>query len=228
MESYLVLDFDSTLVRVEALDELARIALRDVDGREERLKQIEELTRQGMEGRIGFGESLERRLGLFAAGQAQVNELIELLKREVTASMAANRGWIREQAERIYVVSGGFREYIVPVAREFGISAEHVLANTFTRDEMGKVTGCDRSNPLAHDDGKVRALKALRLEGKVVMVGDGYSDLVAREQGVADKFVAFIENVDRPAVALRADLVAKSFDEVINSDILAELKTMRV
>ena len=224
----MVLDFDSTLVRVEALDELARIALKDVDGREARLAQIEELTRQGMKGKLGFGESLSRRLELFAAGQEQLNELIGLLKREVTPSVARNAEWIREHAERIYVVSGGFREYIVPVVREFGIEADHVVANTFVRDESGRVTGCDRANPLAHDGGKVRALKELGLDGRVVMVGDGYSDLVAREQGVADVFVAFTENVDRPAVALRADLVAKSFDEVVNSDILAELKTARV
>lgn len=228
METYLVLDFDSTLVRVEALDELARIALRGVDGREARIKRIEELTRQGMEGKIGFGESLERRLELFAVGQEQLNELIELLRREVTASVARNASWFREHAERIYVVSGGFREYIVPVMRMLGIAPEHVLANTFVRDESGKVMGCDRNNPLAHDGGKVRVLQALGLDGRVVMVGDGFSDLVARERGAADAFVAFTENVERPAVASRADLVAKSFDEVINSDILAELKTMRV
>jgi D-3-phosphoglycerate dehydrogenase / 2-oxoglutarate reductase len=215
MKTFLILDFDSTFVRVEALDELARIALRDAPDREERVARIAAITKEGMEGKIGFGESLARRLKLFAPTQAQIDEVIRLLKARVTPSFEQHRSWIAQNAGRIYVISGGFREYIGPVVREFGIADDHVLANEFVRDASGAVTGCDTANPLAMDEGKVKAIRQLGLKGRVVMAGDGWSDYLARLQGAADEFVAFTENVKRPAVVAGADAVARDFGEVM-------------
>jgi D-3-phosphoglycerate dehydrogenase len=217
VKGYLVLDFDSTFVKVEALDELARIALRDVEDRDVRVARIEELTRDGMEGKIGFGESLAKRLGLFSAGPAHLKELVTFLRGQISASVRENRKFFEQNADRIYVMSGGFREYIVPVVEEFGIRPEHVIANTFLTDESGNVTGCDTGNYLAQNGGKVKALKALALDGPVAMVGDGFSDLQTRVQGVASMFVAFTENVDRPAVTAAADAVAENFGDVIEA-----------
>ena len=46
----LVFDFDSTVVAVEGLDELARIALADDPDRERTVEAIEAITRDGMSG----------------------------------------------------------------------------------------------------------------------------------------------------------------------------------
>jgi D-3-phosphoglycerate dehydrogenase / 2-oxoglutarate reductase len=54
----LVLDFDSTIVSAEGLDEIARLALADDPDRDAKVLAIEGITRDGMEGRIGIGESL--------------------------------------------------------------------------------------------------------------------------------------------------------------------------
>ena len=35
----------------------------------------------------------------------------------------------------------------------------------------------------------------MNLEGEIQVIGDGYSDYVTREAGVADKFFAYTENV---------------------------------
>lgn len=215
MQSYLIIDFDSTFVSVEALDELAGIALRGTDDRDQKVAEIEAITRDGMEGKIGFGESLSRRLKLFSAKPEHVDELVKLLKSRVTPSVRAERKFIADNADNIYVMSGGFREFIVPVVREFGIAADHVLANTFTRDKHGAVTGCDETNPLSHGGGKLKALLALKLPGQVVMVGDGYSDYETRVKGAADVFIAFTENVDRKSVRERADGVARDFGQVV-------------
>jgi D-3-phosphoglycerate dehydrogenase len=214
--TYLVIDFDSTFVRLEALDELARIALRGPEAAE-RVREIEAITAEGMEGKIGFGESLRRRLALFGATRADVGHVTELLRREVTPSVALHRDWIRQQADRIYVISGGFREYIAPVVAEFGIDAGHVLANTFVFDDAGRVTGCDESNPLAQDNGKTKQLRQLGLEGRVVMVGDGWSDYLTRVEHGSDAFVAFTENTERPGVVAGADAVAQDFGAVIRA-----------
>ena len=60
-ETTLILDFDSTIVAAEGLDEIARLALADDPDRESKVLAIEGITRDGMEGRIGIDESLRRR-----------------------------------------------------------------------------------------------------------------------------------------------------------------------
>ena len=213
LKAFLILDFDSTFVSVEALVELAEIALRDAPDREQKVAQIDGITRAGMEGRISFDESLRRRLGTLQPTRAQLEALVDSLKQKVTPSVAGRRDWIAENAERIYIISGGFQEFVVPVAAEFGIGADHVLANSFEwRD--GRVSGV-KPHALTRDDGKARALKELGLARPVVMVGDARSDYETRKAGVADAFVAFVENTERPGIAAVADKVVHSFDELV-------------
>lgn len=216
MKTYLIFDFDSTFVSVEGLDELARIALRDTPDRDVRLAKIEELTRDAMEGRLGFAASLSKRLELFKPHEEHIAEVVQLLKERVTPSFLARQEDLRTMADDLFIVSGGFRECIVPVVAEFGIAPERVYANTFVRDATGVVTGCDTNNPCAQNSSKVMVLERLGLEGRVVMIGDGHSDYQPRAAGVADMFVAFTENVARPAVVERADAVATSLDEVLD------------
>jgi len=59
---YFVIDFDSTFTQVEALDELAKISLQGDDELPEVLSNIQNITHQGMEGKISFRKSLEQRI----------------------------------------------------------------------------------------------------------------------------------------------------------------------
>ena len=62
-----VFDFDSTLTRVEALDVLAEITLVNNPRKEEIINEIIEITNLGIDGKISFTESLERRIKLLNA-----------------------------------------------------------------------------------------------------------------------------------------------------------------
>lgn len=210
-----VIDFDSTVVQVEALDELAGFALEGAPDRELKLAQIKQLTHDAMNGKIGFGEALTRRLQLFSARPDQLAELIALLKSRVTPSFRDHIAEIRQRADSVYIVSGGFREYIVPVVADYGIAAEQVLGNTFICDAAGMVVGCDQTNPLSRDNGKVTVIRGLDLPGRVMMVGDGYSDLQVAKDGAAEMFVAFVENARRSEVVAEADQVAENFGDVV-------------
>lgn len=53
------------------------------------------------------------------------------------------------------------------------------------------------------------------LEGEVQVIGDGYSDYVMKEAGIADKFFAYTENVHREKAASKADHVAPNLDEFL-------------
>ncbi|MBF9142264.1 phosphoglycerate dehydrogenase [Hymenobacter properus] len=212
---YLVFDFDSTFTQVEGLDELADIALAGRPDAAERVAQIRALTDQGMAGEIGFQESLSRRLALLGANRAHLAPLVARLKTKVSESIRRNGNFFRQFADRIYVVSSGFREFIEPVVADFGIAPEHVLANTFTFDEGGNITGCDPQNVLSRDGGKIRQLVLLDLDGPVYVLGDGYTDYQIREAGLAHRFYAYTENVTRPTVVAQADEVLPTFDEFL-------------
>jgi D-3-phosphoglycerate dehydrogenase len=212
---YLVFDFDSTFTQVEGLDELAAIALTGQPDQATRVAAIKALTDQGMAGEIGFQESLSKRLALLGAHQRHLGPLVQQLQGKVSESIRRNGDFFRQHAERIYVVSSGFREFIEPVVAEFGIAADHVLANTFTFDESGAITGCDAANVLSRDGGKIQQLKDLQLDGPVYVLGDGYTDYQIREAGLAKRFYAYTENVARPTVIARADQVLPTFDEFL-------------
>ena len=51
--------------------------------------------------------------------------------------------------------------------------------------------------PLSVHNGKIQCLRELKLKGEIQVIGDGYSDYVTREAGIADKFFAYTENVSR-------------------------------
>ncbi|GAA4347042.1 hypothetical protein GCM10023185_01830 [Hymenobacter saemangeumensis] len=212
---YLIIDFDSTFTQVEGLDELAEIALQGHPQQEDIVGQIRALTDRGMSGEIGFQESLSQRLALLGAHRRHLAPLVERLKGKVSESIRRNADFFRQFAGRIYVVSSGFREFIEPVVADYSIDAEHVLANTFTFDEQGNITGCDPGNVLSQDGGKIRQLQQLDLEGDVYVLGDGYTDYQIREAGLANRFYAYTENVARPRVVAQADSVLPSFDEFL-------------
>ncbi len=212
---YLVFDFDSTFTQVEGLDELAAIALTGQPDQATRVAAIKALTDQGMAGEIGFQESLSKRLALLGAHRQHLGPLVQQLQGKVSESIRRNGDFFRQHAERIYVVSSGFREFIEPVVAEFGIAADHVLANTFTFDEGGAITGCDPANVLSRDGGKIQQLKDLHLDGPVYVLGDGYTDYQIREAGMAKRFYAYTENVSRPSVVAHADEVLPTFDEFL-------------
>ncbi len=214
-EKILIIDFDSTFVTVESLDELADIALRGHARREKILKEIREITRLGMEGKLAFKDSLKKRLALFSANKAHVQELIRLLRNSVTPSVIRNKDFFRRFADHIYIVSGGFTDYIAPVMEDFGISPSHVLANNFTYRRSGKITGFDKKNPLARSGGKPEAIAAMRFKKDVYVIGDGMTDYEIREKGLCRQFIAFTENVHRGKVAELADLVCPTFDDVL-------------
>lgn len=212
---FFVIDFDSTLAKVETLDLLCEISLAGRPDKESCLQQVQEITNLGMEGKINFSESLAKRLSILKANKKHIPELIERLKENISDSFKRNKIFFDKYADQIYILSSGFKEIIEPVVAELGIKANHVLANSFEFDLEGNVSGCDQKNPLAGDKGKVETLKKLNLQGEVYMIGDGYTDYEPKAAGLASKFYAFTENVKRQRVIDLADHVIPTLDEFL-------------
>ena len=215
MSQYFIIDFDSTFTQVEALDELARISLKDHPDREKIYQQIEDLTNASMEGRLSFSQSLEARVKLLQANREHLKMLITHLKKKVSTSFSRNTIFFKNHQDEVLIVSGGFKEFITPVVTEYHIKKENIYANTFEFDEAGNIIGYDRENPLSQEGGKVKLLKELKLEGDIYGIGDGYSDFQLKESGMIKKFFAYTENIERKSVAEKADHVTPSFDEFL-------------
>jgi len=210
-----VIDFDSTFTKVEGLDELAAIALKGHKDRDKIVGEIKAITDKGMAGEIGFAESLKERVALLPANRSHVSELIAFLMGKISDSFARNEAFLRENASSVYIVSSGFKDFIVPVAVSMGILEENIYANTFVYDTDGNIIGYDENNLLSQDKGKVKLLQSLDFEGDIYAIGDGYTDYELRESGLANKFFAFTENVSRKKVTDVADEVVASFDEFL-------------
>ena len=214
-EKYFIIDFDSTFTKVEALDILGEISLSTHPERELRLQKIAEVTDRGMAGEMSLRASLEARINMLDACKSHLPELVTRLNRFISKSISRNKQFFEENAANTYIVSNGFKDFIVPVVERLGIKPQNVFANDFIFDETGKIIDFNRDNVLASNGGKVKQIEQLKLRGDVHMIGDGYTDYEVRKAGVAKKFYAYTENVERESVKQHADHIAPSFDEIL-------------
>lgn len=210
-----VIDFDSTFTQVEALEVLGEISLAGDDQQTQKLSQLESLTNQGMDGGLSFRESLKQRLNILNAEKKHLEPLITILKGKISPSFLRNEEFFKENRDHIYIISNGFKEFIVPIVAELGIKEENVFANTFVYDSQDRIVSFDTDNVLSSNGGKVATLKTLDLQGDVYMIGDGYTDYEVKEAGLANKFYAFTENVSRDNVLQKADHITPSMDEFL-------------
>ena len=210
-----VFDFDSTLTRVEALDVLAEITLANNPEKEAIIQEITDITNKGIDGDISFTESLERRIKLLKATKNDLSLLTERLKDKVSKSIIENKDFFENYSNNIYVISCGFKEFIDPIVANYNIPSDRVFANTFMFDDDENIIGFDAANVLAKHNGKIDCLKQLNLPGEVQVIGDGYSDYVMKEAGIADKFFAYTENVSRAKAVDNADHITPSLDEFL-------------
>ena len=80
----------------------------------------------------------------------------------------------------VYLVSGGFRIIINPVADRLSIDRKNVYANTIQFDNLGEYAGFDENEFTSETGGKGRAIEYLKAKHgykNVVMIGDGATDL---------------------------------------------------
>jgi len=216
MKINLIIDFDSTFITGESLEWLAEEALKSKPHNEQKkiLSQIEEITRNGMEGKLSFEESLRQRLALFKPSKSHIDQLVKRIENSLTPSFEKNREFIQQNAPNIYIVSGGFHEYMDQVLETFSILKQNISANSFIFDG-DLVDGFDSKNVLSKSQGKIEAVRAMNLDGKVIVIGDGYTDYEIVAKGAGDFFIAFTENIYRGFVNEVHHIEAQSFDEVM-------------
>ncbi|MCA9392457.1 HAD-IB family phosphatase [candidate division WWE3 bacterium] len=209
----IILDFDSTISSVELLPEIFKVALQGNKKADEIQKQIEQITSEGMSGEISFPESLKKRIDLLPLTKDHIKLMVKHISVHISPSF---KECVSQLAEHnLHIISGAFSDVIVPLMAEYGVFPYQIHANKFTFDDEDKFTGVDVNSLLTQENGKVKVVKSLNLNGKTVVIGDGFTDLQIKERGLAEKFIYYAEHVQRENVMSRADFVAKDFHNVL-------------
>ena len=209
--NHFIIDYDSTFIKVESLDELSKISNNSDTNSH---KKISEITRLGMEGKISFSESLNRRIKLINCDIDDINKTIKVLNKQVSDSFKKNISFLKNNSESIYIVSSGFHELIDPIVMKYGIKRENIYANRFLYNKK-KIIGYDKKNPLSLSQGKVKLVRKLDLKGEIHVIGDGYTDFEIKKEGLASYFYLFTENIKRESIVKSADYLLKSLDQFI-------------
>ena len=165
----ILFDLDSTLIKEETIDEIAALA-----GVEEEVKEI---TREAMNGKLNFGQSLEKRVSLVKGlPMEKVKELVSRLRltegAEETIKELKKRGYI------VGVVSGGFTVATDRIKDILGL--DYAYSNELIEND-GILTGEVRG-PIMDENAKGKILEEIaKKEGidlkDTVVVGDGANDI---------------------------------------------------
>ena len=202
-------DCDSTLSSIEGIDELARLRGPDV------FKRIEKMTEDAMNGLIRIEDVFGLRLKAINPTRADAagvgRRYIETVEptAKATIERLRSRGWTP------VIVSGGFRQIIQPLAEHLGVARIEAVDLAFAPD--GTYDGFDASFPTTRSGGKPEIISSLRAElspEKVVMVGDGASDLETLP--VVDLFIGFGGYVARDKVKRNSPAFVTSLAEIVS------------
>lgn len=217
INKHFIFDFDSTLVSVEAMDIMVPIVCkrRYITDSSSLTEKITDITNLAMNGELGFSEALQKRLELLQLTTEDITELIPILKSKLSESVLNHFPFFKEHQDHIFVISGGFEEYIIPVVKEIGILESHVFANRFIPSMKENFLTCDTEIALSKNQGKLHALQSLPLKGDILVIGDGYTDYEMKKYGLADRFYLYTEHADRSDKITEYDARIQSIDELI-------------
>ena len=169
-----VLDMDSTLIRIEVIDELARAAGVGAE--------VARITERAMHGEMDYDESLRQRVGLLAGLDVAVLD-------KLAANLPLTDGAetlvrvLKRLGYKIAVISGGFSRAAEALKRRLGV--DYAYSNNL-EVQGGKLTG-RVVGPIVNGMRKAELLETIaQAEGvlldQVIAVGDGANDALMLER----------------------------------------------
>ena len=169
-----VLDMDSTLIRIEVIDELARAAgVGD---------QVARITERAMQGEMDYDESLRQRVGLLTGLDVAVLDRIAA-DLPLTDGAETMVRVLKRLGYKIAVISGGFSRAAEALKRR--LELDYAYSNNL-EVQGGKLTG-RVVGPIVNAQRKAELLETIaQAEGvlldQVIAVGDGANDALMLER----------------------------------------------
>jgi phosphoserine phosphatase len=201
-----VLDVDSTLCNLEGIDWLASRRGKLV------AEESRTLTQRAMDGEIPLDSVYGARLALIRPTLHEIAALSTAYRKAIEPDAARVIATLRERGVHLFLVSGGIRRAIEPLALELGFLRDDLFAVELRWDASGAYMGFDTESPLTSQKGKLDIVRALPLDRPALAVGDGATDAAMRP-GV-EAFAAFTGFVEREQVIRLADYVLPTFRDL--------------
>jgi len=215
----LIIDFDSTFVKVETLDILADICL---NNNTNEISKIKRITNMAMDGKIPFDKALKKRIKILKANKRHIDKTLTFIKNNISESFKKNKRFFKENSNDCFIVSGGFKEIISPIVKPYGFKSENIFGNDFIYKNNGDILTVNIDNPLSKELGKIKIAEQINQNVTLsdrhktsIILGDGYTDYEVKKYGEANYFIQFVENINRKSLNSMADLIADDFDDVI-------------
>jgi phosphoserine phosphatase len=197
-------DVDSTLVTIEGIDVLGNGA-----------PEIAQLTDAAMNGLIPLDHVYARRLDIIKPTRDDVENLAEKYVDSIVDGATTTIAKLQNAGAVVHLITGGIEQAILPLAHSLNVSERNVHAVRLRFDANGAYEDFDRRSFLARPGGKevvVRDIRA-RSHGKAAFVGDGVSDLEAKD--AVDLFIGFGGVVVRPLVKENAHIFVTNFRDIL-------------
>jgi phosphoserine phosphatase len=202
-------DVDSTVSRKEGINELALIhGLAD---------EVEALTNRAMGGEVPFDDVFGLRLNMIDPQEDDLICVGQQYLAHVTPYAKETIALLQRHGVAIHLVSGGYKDAILPLSRFLGVDDTHVWANTLEfhhdgTEKDGTYKGFDTKNPLCRRGGKAEVIKQIKAmypaAATVAMIGDSIPDM-RESRGLANLRIAFGGHVMRPGIENEPDILIR-------------------
>ncbi|MDE2857527.1 MAG: HAD-IB family phosphatase [Chloroflexota bacterium] len=205
-------DCDSTLSGIEGIDELARFK-----GKGDRVSL---LTNKAMDGELDLAEVYGKRLRAIRPTRAQLKAVEERYWETMVEDAAEVIAALHYLGKQVFIISGGLTDAVKGFGRRLGVDASRIRAVELEYNELSgqwwryhepqaqqAQTYLDfDEGPLTVSKGKSRIISELAGDspGRRIMIGDGASDLAAKEQ--VDLFIGYGGVLARDKVKAEADV----------------------
>jgi len=189
-------DCDSTLSKIEGIDELARqVGLGE---------QLAELTNLAMNGTVPLEAVYEKRLSLIKPTLTHLNDIADLYIAEIVDGVKEVFDTLQALGKELHIISGGLRQAILPLATYLGIPDNRVHAVDIYFNDDGSYKNYQLDSPLARNGGKAEIVAQIKGQRSIAVIGDGKTDMEAKQAGAF--VIGFGGVVDRAIVREQADV----------------------
>lgn len=201
-----LLDFDSTLSSLEGVEWIAARRGPEIAA------AIAAEVMAAMSGKVELEAVYAARMHRLRPSAQDLDALAEAYRASIAPGAAATVRRLREAGVALRIVSGGFREAILPAAADLDFPPADVHAVSVQVAGDGSYVAYDALSPLVTQVGKATIIATLGLPRPTLMVGDGATDAEARS--AVDAFAAYTGFVRRDAVTSVADHLVSSYSEL--------------
>ena len=192
----IIFDVDSTLVTVEGLDWLARLK-----GKE---REVADLTKQSMNGLVRLEDVFEKKMNLIRPSYKDLANLGIKYCESIVPGVIEVLAALQFLKKEVFILTGNFDPAVSMLAEYLHILEKNVISNDIYFHEDGRYKGFNNKGPLSINGGKKTILKKMIGRKKIVFVGDGATDVEAKN--AVDLFVGFGGVVRRKHVEKNSDV----------------------